>query len=331
MDRRGIGRRTRSSALVPRPRFTQPGGAGTRQSAAAAAGGAGPSSRLCRGVGGDAADLPYYSTRQAVEDLEAVRAYLGIDTMHLSGRATAPSTSRPTRRAHPDRIAAPYLDGPVDLTLDGPTYYAEAARAPPPTRSSRPSTPARPPGSCKADVRGGDALAVYDALAARLRAAPIDDRLPDGRRHHAATRTLTVADLENSAVVGYLYSPGDRDAAPAGAGRGRRTTTSSRSRDSRPRRIALDPDTLEVVPDPTYSDALYYAVECQDYVYNADATDDATRLADYLDDAKVAGRARDPARRPCTTSDMPCLYWPNRPAADPRPAPIVERALPDAS
>ena len=81
------------------------------------------------------------------------------------------------------------------------------------------------------------------------------------------------------------------------------------------------------MPDPTYSDALYYAVECQDYVYNADAPDDATRLADYLDDAKVLG-VPETRLGALYYEDMPCLYWPNRPAADPRPAPIVNAPYP---
>ena len=44
-------------------------------------------------------------------------------------RATARSTRQTYATSHPDRVANLYLDGPVDLTLDGASYYAEAARA----------------------------------------------------------------------------------------------------------------------------------------------------------------------------------------------------------
>ena len=87
--------------------------------------------------------------------------------------------------------------------------------------------------------------------------------------------------------------------------------------------IALDPDTLEVVPDPTYSDALYFAVECQDYVYFGDAGELSAQADAYLGFGHAAGL--DPLRLDAMFyEDMPCIYWPNRPAADPRPAPIVD-------
>ena len=91
--------------------------------------------------------------------------------------------------------------------------------------------------------------------------------------------------------------------------------------------IGVHPDTLAVEPDPSWSDALYYAVECQDYVYNGDSTDDADRLADYLADARTLGV---PQTRlgALYYGDMPCLYWPNRPATDPRPAAITDAPYP---
>jgi hypothetical protein len=67
---------------------------------------------------------------------------------------------------------------------------------------------------------------------------------------------------------------------------------------------------------------MYYAVECQDYVYNGGAATDAERFEAYLAQARALGV---PAARLGAVyyGDLPCLYWPNRPTADPRPAPIV--------
>ena len=61
---------------------------------------------------------------------------------------------------------------------------------------------------CKADVRGGDALAVYDALAARLATGPItfDYPLADGT---TVQRELTANALEYGAFY-YIYSRGAR-------------------------------------------------------------------------------------------------------------------------
>ena len=75
------------------------------------------------------ADLPFYATAQAVEDLEAVRDYLGVDKMDLYGLSYGTQFVQTYAAAHPDRIATLYVDGPVDLTIDGPTYYVEAARS----------------------------------------------------------------------------------------------------------------------------------------------------------------------------------------------------------
>ena len=270
-----------------------------------------------------AADLPLYSTRQAIEDLEAIRDYLKVDTMDLYGESYGTQFVQTYATAYPQHIKTLYLDGPVDLTLDGATYYAEASHAFDDVFTATLNACAKNAG-CAADYAGQDPLAAYDALAARLRAGPItiDFPLGDGT---TTKRTLTFNDLVNS-VVSYMYSPGDRallQRALAAAANENLVPLARLAAAS----IALDPDTLAVVPDPTYSDALYYAVECQDYVYNADAPDDATRLTDYLDDAKVLGV---PATRlgALYYEDMPCLYWPNRPDADPRPAPIVNAPYP---
>jgi hypothetical protein len=138
-------------------------------------------------------------------------------------------------------------------------------------------------------------------------------------------RTLTATGLEN-AVVGYLYAPTDRFLllrALAAASDGNLVPLARISYAA----IAVDPDTLEAVPDPTYSDALYYAVECQDYVYQADKATEAERLAGFLADGRTLGAAG--ARfGGIYYDDMPCLYWPNRPASGERPAPIVDAPYP---
>jgi pimeloyl-ACP methyl ester carboxylesterase len=268
------------------------------------------------------ADLPLYSTRQAIEDLEAIRQYLGVDEMDLYGESYGTQYVQTYATKYPDHVKRLYLDGPVDLTLDGATYYAEAARSFDDVLvATLHACEAEP--ACAADFGGTTPLAAYDALAGRL-ATPvtIDFPLGDGT---TTPRTLTLADLENSAVS-YLYTPGDRMIllrALAAAARDDLVPLARLGYAS----IGVHPDTLAVEPDPSWSDALYYAVECQDYVYNADSTDDADRLSDYLADARTLGV---PQTRlgALYYGDMPCLYWPNRPAEDPRPSPIVDAPYP---
>ena len=138
-------------------------------------------------------------------------------------------------------------------------------------------------------------------------------------------RSFTGADFED-AVTGYMYSVFDRSVltrALAASVDGNLVPLARLAAAS----LIIDPDTLEPIPDPTWSDAMYYAVECQDYVYSAGETTEADRLRAYLDAAETLGVTA--SRLPSIYyGDMPCLYWPNRPAEDPRPAAIVDAPYP---
>jgi pimeloyl-ACP methyl ester carboxylesterase len=263
-------------------------------------------------------DLPYYATRQAVEDLEAFREYLGAEQLDLYGESYGTQYAQAYATSHPDRIATLYLDGPVDLTLDGATYYAEAVRAFDDVLIGTLNACAADP-ACAADFEGVSPLAAYDALAAKLSSGPLsyDFVKADGSTE---ARTLTPADLANTAVS-YLYGPFDRMMlvrALAATVDGDYTPLARAAAIS----IGLDPETLDVVPDPTYSDAMYYAVECQDYVYFAEAGGASARADAYIDFAHAT--RLDPLRLDALYyGDLPCAYWPNQPATDPRPAPIV--------
>jgi pimeloyl-ACP methyl ester carboxylesterase len=268
-------------------------------------------------------DLPFYSTRQAVEDLEAVREHLGVDRLYLYGESYGTQFVQTYATAHPDRIATLFLDGPVDLTLDGATYYGEAARTFDDVLLATFNT-CLTDAACRADHEGRTPLQAWDTLAARLAQAPITFPFPrnDGTTEQ---RQLTLADLVN-ATVSYLYSPGDRailQRALASAVDDNLVPLARLAYEG----LGVDPDTRVAVPDPTYSDALYYAVECQDYVYNAGTGDADARLAAFLADARVLGvdRLRLGA---VYYGDLPCLYWPSQPATDPRPAPIIAAPYP---
>jgi pimeloyl-ACP methyl ester carboxylesterase len=72
------------------------------------------------------ADLPLYATRQAVEDLEAVRDYLGADKLQLYGESYGTQYVQTYAAAHPDRIQTLFLDGPGEPPVDRPTPPAQA-------------------------------------------------------------------------------------------------------------------------------------------------------------------------------------------------------------
>ena len=131
MDQRGIGRsgpiQCTKAAAAYYLSTARPQVPAEREAAAAAAE---TFAKDCVAEAGVAeADLPFYATTQAVEDLEAVRDYLGVDKMDLYGLSYGTQFVQTYAAAHPDHIATLYVDGPVDLTVDGPTYYVEAARS----------------------------------------------------------------------------------------------------------------------------------------------------------------------------------------------------------
>jgi pimeloyl-ACP methyl ester carboxylesterase len=270
-----------------------------------------------------ASDLPFYATIQAVEDLEAVRDYLGVDKLDLYGLSYGTQFVQTYAAAHPDHIATLYLDGPVDLTVEGPAYYVEAARSADDTLVATLNA-CTADETCTLDVAGGDELAAYDALAAQLAGGPIafDFSTAAGTR---VSRQLAITDLENAAFNA-IYYPSDRfllQRAIASASNGNYVPLARLAYGA----IGVDPETLVPIEDPSWSDALYYAVECQDYAFYPDIADPDARVAAWVEGAETAGVNR---TRLATAyyGDLPCLYWPTATTRTTRPAPIVDPPYP---
>ena len=100
-------------------------------------------------------DLPYYATTQAVEDLEAIRQYLGVEQFVLYGESYGTQYAQTYAAAHPDNVSMLILDGVVDLTVDAcrttrrapeptTTPSRQCSRHAPPTKRAR-STPVATP------------------------------------------------------------------------------------------------------------------------------------------------------------------------------------------
>lgn len=274
-----------------------------------------------REAGVDPSLLPFFSTRQAVEDLEAFRAWLGAPRLDLYGESYGTQYVQTYAAAHPDRLHALFVDGPVDLTLTGLDYYVEDAHAFDDVLAMTLDR-CTDDEACLADALGHDALRAYDRLARQLRIAPrrYDFTRSNGRIER---RTFTVGDLE-SAAVGYVYSTYDRmllQRALAQAVRGQLAPLARLASLS----LGQDPDTLAAIPDPAWSDAMYYAVECTDYAYRSGSPRESA-LA-YL----AAGRAArlDRVRLGSVFyGDLPCAYWAAHPPTPARPAPLTDTPYP---
>lgn len=271
---------------------------------------------------GNPASLSYLGTAQAVEDLEALREVFGDEKIWLYGESYGTQYAQTYAAAHPDRIAGLILDGTVDLTLTGTEFLLGQARAFNDVLTHTLE-------ACNADefcaetMSGGDAVAAYKKLADTLKKDPItfDFPLPGGG---FAQRTLTFSDLESSASS-YVYSEGSRMIFL------RALAAYSRSNDIVPMArilydaLYIDPETLEAIPDPTYSDAIYYAVECQDYSYFSGTPEERAeaymRAGDELEESL-------PFLSSIYYGDLPCTFWPAQNADAERPAPLTTDQFP---
>ena len=268
-------------------------------------------------AGADAADLPYYATSQAVEDLEALLDYLDVDKIALYGESYGTEYAQTFAAAHPERIDSLLIDGPLDLTSASPDYVAEQARAFDDVLLSTLATCGADE-ACAADHGDATPLATYDALTERLADGPIDFTFPLANGG-VETRQLTQALLDNA--MGYLYGPDDRvllERALAAAANDNAVPIARLGYAD----LAVDPETLEAIPDPTWSDAMYYAVECQDYAFFPEASAGDARATAYI--AAGLAQGMDLLRLGSFyIGDLPCAYWPNASTATDRPDPIV--------
>lgn len=248
--------------------------------------------------------LQYLGTKQAVEDLEYFRQVIGDEKLWLYGESYGTQYAQTYAAAHSEHLAGLILDGTVDLTLDGISYYGRQAQAFNDTMVATLAACKDDP-ACAKDINGKP-LKAYDALQALLKKEPIAFKfpLPYGGFEK---RRFSLTNLEFVAAS-QMYNEGDRMmftralAAFASAG------------DIVPLArllyldLGVDPQTLDVVPDPFFSDAAYFGVECQDYGYSGNSPDQKAK--NYL-------RAADPyeASIPRLASlvygDLPCAYWPN--------------------
>jgi pimeloyl-ACP methyl ester carboxylesterase len=256
--------------------------------------------------------LPYLGTAQAIEDLESFRQAMQDDKFWLYGESYGTQFSQTYAAAHPDHLAGLILDGTVDLTLSGTDFLAEQAAAFDNTLQM--ALQACNDDSACANEMGGNATAAYDNLASLLRTSPqqFDFPLPSGGM---AQRTFTLGNLE-SAASGYLYSERTRmiflRALAAYARDGNLAPMARVLYDA----LSIDPETLAGVPDPTYSDAVYYSVECQDYAYFNGSPEQ--RAEAYL----RAGDPVDASLKHFSSifyGDLPCVFWPKASQKQTRP------------
>ncbi|WP_139206214.1 alpha/beta fold hydrolase [Blastococcus sp. DSM 46786] len=267
-------------------------------------------------------DAPLFATAQAAEDLEVFRRWYGAERLVLYGESYGTQFQQAYAAAHPDRVESLVLDGVVDLQTPLRSFAAESARAYSDVLAATLAGCDAEP-VCAEDGPGASAAA-YDALAAELRAAPrpYDHPLADGGTEE---RELTLEELEGAAMAS-LSSPHARRQL-------QRALNAAAGGDELPlARLAAatagaDPETGEVAVDPSFSPALFYAVECQDYPTVPDGSTGRAELDRWLDSAAadgVAGVRLDDVYY----GDLPCLFWPRGEEPVRPPAAIADPPYP---
>lgn len=263
-------------------------------------------------------NLPFYSTKQAVEDLEDFRQAMGSKVLWLYGESYGTQYAQTYAAAYPEGLGGLILDGTDDLTLTGPQYYTGAVHA-------FYNDLIDILKSCSSDETcapdfGGDALKFYQDFAAKLQASTqmVSFPLPSGG---VEERPFSYSDLEQVVTL-ELYSEGSRQMllrALAAAQRGDLVPLLRLLYSD----LSLYPQTQAPIPKPDYSDAAYYVTVCNDYSYY-DGPPDERVQAMLAEGAALAKSA--PYLSSYFYTDIPCIFWPVQGEAE-RPAPLIAEGV----
>ena len=82
----------------------------------------------CRAALEASADLAQYTTAASVEDLEAIRAALGYESLNVAGGSYGTRLALEYLRAHESRVRTVTLEGPVPPRLRAPEGFGRAAQ-----------------------------------------------------------------------------------------------------------------------------------------------------------------------------------------------------------
>jgi pimeloyl-ACP methyl ester carboxylesterase len=271
-------------------------------------------------IGPDAQKLVFYGTDQVAEDLESYRQAIGDEKFMLYGVSYGTAVAQTYAAAHPDRLMGLVLDGTTDLTLTGEagSHSQEAAFDEVLVATLEACDTDE---LCAAEL-GGDALAVYDELAAKVSEDPIpyEFPLPSGEK---VSRTFTFNQLEFTAAY-QMY-------ALSGRMLFLRALAAANEGDMVPmarllyQQATLDPATLEYLGDPTFSDTMFYSVHCTDNTYFSGT--DEERIAKAIEEGQ-ASNGTVPRIDGSIYTALTCTHWPSSPAEPVVSEPLAAEGVP---
>jgi pimeloyl-ACP methyl ester carboxylesterase len=264
--------------------------------------------RACQAeLGPDAARLPYLSTAQAAEDIDAIRSVLGVQRIVVYGESYGTRLAQAYAARHPDRVAGLILDGAIDPDLAPLDFWTRSAAGFNSSLAATLDQCDRTP-SCRADIAGGDATAAFQREVAQLERAPIHLDYP-GDFGPIAT-SMGIRDLV-AAVSRALYRPDSRMELQRAIGAASHGDWLLMYRLVV---VALPEPVIGLAHLSPWTLTSYYAIECADI--------DAPALGglEAFDRAAEAAAGGAGLFAGLVYQDAPCLDWP-APARDtPGPA-----------
>ena len=244
-------------------------------------------------AGVDPAWLSTYGSEHIAGDIEAIRASLGIDRLAVYGVSYGTVIAQRYASAHPDRVSALILDGPVDPAQGSQADWVEADKA-------FEATLGRVFDACLADVDCRRDLpaprAALERLLDRASNGGIETSFAD-ISGHVESVTLDLGSV-TSAIDDALYDP-------LGRSLFLHALASDAVGDDIPlgRLVAPAGHYTDETPSSQFT---YYATLCADF-----AGDTSTDAAGYIRDGKAAG-ALAGTLRSAYYSGLPCVDWAGR-------------------
>ncbi|HEY7689776.1 MAG TPA: alpha/beta fold hydrolase [Dongiaceae bacterium] len=264
--------------------------------------------------------LNHLDTDQAIRDLELFRQAIGSPQVWVYGESYGTQFAQQYATAFPTSVKGVIVDGVVDLALDFDGYYTSYVLGSERILARMLAACAETP-ACREDMQG-DATQVYDVLAAKAAAGPIEVDFPlaDGT---LAKRKLTSGMLEADGFYA-LYGPDDRATflrALAAASRNNLVPLLRLSYSN----LEIDPQTLVGSPDPTWYGAAYYAITCSDYGEGTADSDETAR--EVMEKAKAFAPRAPRLLNSYYVERLACAYWPKR-GPNERPKPFAGGEFP---
>jgi pimeloyl-ACP methyl ester carboxylesterase len=271
-------------------------------------------------IGIDPAKLVFYGTDQVAEDIESFRQIVGDEKFWLYGVSYGTAVAQTYAAAHPDHLAGLVLDGTIDLTLTGEEGSLTQEKAFNEVLVA--VLKACDEDEFCAEELGGNALSVYDGLAEKISQEPIayDYPLPSGEK---ARKTFTFNQLEFTTAY-QMYSL-------AGRMLFLRALAAAKEGDMVPmarllhEQAKLDPETSDYRGDPTFSDTMFFSVNCTDDSFYGGTTDE--RIAQVIETGQ-ASNGTVPRLDGSVYTGLYCAFWPSAPKDIVKRPPLVAPGVP---